>query len=46
MGFLIGVTLGAVGGGGSILAVPMLVYAAGLSPRKATTASPVMPPPW
>ncbi|MBM3658851.1 MAG: sulfite exporter TauE/SafE family protein [Actinobacteria bacterium] len=39
LGFLIGVTLGAVGGGGSILAVPMLVYGAGLSPRKATTAS-------
>lgn len=39
LGFLIGVTLGAVGGGGSILAVPMLVYGAGLPPRKATTAS-------
>lgn len=39
LGFLIGVTLGAVGGGGSILAVPMLVYAAGLPPRRATTAS-------
>lgn len=39
LGFLIGVTLGAVGGGGSILAVPMLVYAAGLSPKKATSAS-------
>lgn len=39
LGFLIGVTLGAVGGGGSILAVPMLVYGAGLSPKKATTAS-------
>lgn len=38
-GFLIGVTLGAVGGGGSILAVPMLVYAAGLAPKRATTAS-------
>jgi uncharacterized membrane protein YfcA len=39
LGFLIGVSLGAVGGGGSILAVPMLVYAAGLPPKKATTAS-------
>lgn len=39
LGFLIGVTLGAVGGGGSILAVPMLVYGAGLPPKKATTAS-------
>jgi hypothetical protein len=39
LGFLIGISLGAVGGGGSILAVPMLVYAAGLPPKKATTAS-------
>jgi uncharacterized protein len=39
LGFLIGVTLGAVGGGGSILAVPMLVYAAGIAPKRATTAS-------
>jgi uncharacterized membrane protein YfcA len=39
LGFLIGVTLGAVGGGGSILAVPILVYAAGLPPKRATTAS-------
>jgi uncharacterized membrane protein YfcA len=39
LGLLIGITLGSVGGGGSILAVPMLVYGAGLSPRKATTAS-------
>jgi uncharacterized membrane protein YfcA len=39
LGFLIGVSLGAVGGGGSILAVPLLVYAAGLPPKRATTAS-------
>lgn len=39
LGFLIGVTLGAVGGGGSILAVPMLVYGAGLPPKRATTTS-------
>lgn len=39
LGFLIGVSLGAVGGGGSILAVPALVYAAGLTPKEATTAS-------
>lgn len=39
LGFLIGVALGAVGGGGSILAVPALVYAAGLEPQRATTAS-------
>lgn len=39
LGFLIGVSLGALGGGGSILAVPMLVYAAGESPQAATTTS-------
>jgi uncharacterized membrane protein YfcA len=38
-GFLIGVSLGALGGGGSILAVPVLVYAAGESPQAATTTS-------
>ena len=39
LGVLIGVTLGAVGGGGSILAVPVLVYAVGLEAKAATTAS-------
>jgi uncharacterized membrane protein YfcA len=39
LGFLIGVSLGALGGGGSILAVPVLVYAAGESPTTATTTS-------
>lgn len=39
LGFLIGVSLGALGGGGSILAVPALVYAAGQSPKHATTTS-------
>lgn len=39
LGFLIGVSLGALGGGGSILAVPILVYAAGESPQTATTTS-------
>ncbi len=39
LGFLIGLTLGAVGGGGSILAVPALVYAAGQDPKAATTTS-------
>ena len=39
LGFLIGVSLGALGGGGSILAVPALVYGAGQSPRAATTTS-------
>ncbi|WP_116995819.1 sulfite exporter TauE/SafE family protein [Desertimonas flava] len=39
LGFLIGVSLGALGGGGSILAVPVLVYAAGQPARSATTTS-------
>lgn len=39
LGFLIGVSLGALGGGGSILAVPILVYAAGESAKSATTTS-------
>lgn len=39
LGFLIGVALGALGGGGSILAVPALVYAAGESAKAATTTS-------
>lgn len=39
LGFLIGFSLGALGGGGSILAVPALVYAAGLDARHATTGS-------
>ena len=39
LGFLIGVSLGALGGGGSILAIPALVYAAGQSPKHATTTS-------
>lgn len=39
LGFLIGVSLGALGGGGSILAVPVLVYAAGEEPRAATASS-------
>lgn len=39
LGVFVGVTLGALGAGGSILAVPMLVYVVGQSPRDATTAS-------
>lgn len=39
LGFLIGLSLGALGGGGSILAVPVLVYVAGESPQAATTTS-------
>jgi uncharacterized membrane protein YfcA len=38
-GLLIGLSLGALGGGGSILTVPALVYAVGESARSATTAS-------
>jgi uncharacterized membrane protein YfcA len=39
LGFLIGVSLGALGGGGSILAVPVLVYAAGQDAKEATATS-------
>jgi uncharacterized membrane protein YfcA len=39
VGLLIGLSLGALGGGGSILAVPALVYLLGQSPHQATTAS-------
>jgi uncharacterized protein len=39
VGLPIGLTLGALGGGGSILAVPVLVYLLGQSPHQATTAS-------
>lgn len=39
LGFLIGVSLGALGGGGSILAVPVLVFVAGQSPAQATSTS-------
>lgn len=42
LGFLVGLSLGALGGGGSILAVPALVYAAGQSPRSATATSLVL----
>lgn len=39
LGLFIGLALGALGSGGSILAVPALVYAAGVTPRAATTTS-------
>ncbi len=39
LGFLIGVSLGALGGGGSILAVPVLVFVAGQTAAAATTTS-------
>ena len=38
-GVLIGLSLGALGGGGSILAVPVLVYVLGQGPAQATTGS-------
>ena len=38
-GLIIGLTLGMVGGGGAVLAVPVLVYAVGLGVHEATTAS-------
>lgn len=42
LGFLVGLSLGALGGGGSILAVPVLVYAAGQDPQAATATSLVL----
>lgn len=39
LGLLIGISLGALGGGGSILAIPALVYGAGQSPTAASTTS-------
>lgn len=38
-GAVIGLALGALGGGGSVLAVPALIYLLGFSPVAATTAS-------
>jgi uncharacterized membrane protein YfcA len=38
-GLAIGLALGGVGRGGSILAVPLLVYALGFTPHQATAAS-------
>jgi uncharacterized membrane protein YfcA len=42
LGFLIGLSLGALGGGGSILAVPALVYVVGQTPKEATATSLVL----
>ncbi len=39
LGLFVGLALGALGGGGSTLAVPILVFVAGLSAQDATTAS-------
>lgn len=38
-GLAIGLAIGTVGGGGAVLAVPVLVYVAGLGAHEATTAS-------
>ncbi|OEJ28346.1 integral membrane family protein [Streptomyces agglomeratus] len=38
-GALVGLALGALGGGGSVLAVPVLIYLLGFTPAAATTAS-------
>jgi hypothetical protein len=39
VGLLVGLSLGALGAGGSILTVPALVYLVGMDPHQATTAS-------
>lgn len=39
LAFLVGLSLGVLGGGGSILTVPILVYAGQLSPRQAVVLS-------
>ncbi|MFI6706004.1 sulfite exporter TauE/SafE family protein [Nonomuraea sp. NPDC050478] len=39
LSLLVGVALGALGGGGSILTVPILVYVAGLEPKQAIATS-------
>ena len=39
LGLLVGLALGALGGGGSILAVPSLVYVVGLGAKEAVTTS-------
>ena len=39
LGLFVGLTLGALGGGGATLAVPVLVFVAGFEARDATTAS-------
>lgn len=39
LGLLVGLSLGALGGGGSTLAVPVLVFVAGMQAQDATTAS-------
>ncbi|MEW1642477.1 sulfite exporter TauE/SafE family protein [Streptomyces sp. NPDC091219] len=41
-GAVVGLALGALGGGGSVLAVPALIYLLGFSPAAATTASQII----
>ena len=38
-GILVGISLGALGGGGAIITVPVLVYVLGQSAHEATTSS-------
>ncbi len=42
IGFLIGLSMGALGSGGAIIAVPVLIYLAGQSPKEATASSLVL----
>jgi len=39
LGFVVGIAIGALGGGGSVITVPLLVFVVGLQPAAATTAS-------
>lgn len=39
LGVVVGVSLGLLGGGGSILTVPLLTYVAGMPPKEAIAAS-------
>ena len=39
LALVVGLTLGLLGGGGSILTTPLLVYVAGFEPKQAITAS-------
>lgn len=39
LGFAVGLVMGALGGGGAVLAVPSLVYVAGQSPKDATASA-------
>ena len=39
LALLVGLALGLLGGGGSILTTPLLVYVAGFEPKQAITAS-------